>query len=487
MSRFVAAWGLIALWYASAVSAEPTSSLRDFVQKNQTRHAVGLFLQGKKVGWMIVDFRLGQRDGQPVAVETSEMLLSLHVDGEKSVTKRRETVWYSLEGEGSIIAAEQVDATDGRETVHSVRLAEKGKLTITTTIGKETTSRTIPLPKANLCSIREMFHWLTGPRQKGDTHRHWTVDWEEEEVNHEEIYTYVGKSFVIWGGIKTDVFHIQIEMKGARFEADVLSNGNPIRGRVAIFELRAEKEETVRQLDESPVDMLTASSIKVDRPLGSSKQIISLQLEVQGVDSLRLPENHRQSLRSENGKLLLNLRQDFLVEQARPLAEEERKRFLASTPTIQASHPRIKELALKIVGAETESRGKARKIQDWVYRNLRKTMASNSTTALGVIDSMAGDCTEHTLLFVSLARAVGLPAREVTGVAHVDGLFGWHAWAEIHDGHQWISVDPTWDEFFVDATHIAFSQDPQDNAWLNVLGKIRFRVVRVERQTETEP
>jgi hypothetical protein len=267
----------------------------------------------------------------------------------------------------------------------------------------------------------------------------------------------------------------------------VLSNGNPIRGRVAIFELLAEKEETVRQLDESPVDMLTASSIKVDRPLGNSKQIISLQLEVQGVESLRLPENHRQSLRRENGKLLLNLRQDFWVEQARPLAEEERKRFLASTPTIQASHPRIKELALKIVGAETESRGKARKIQDWVYRNLRKTMASNSTTALGVIDSMAGDCTEHTLLFVSLARAVGLPAREVTGVAHVDGLFGWHAWAEIHDGHQWISVDPTWDEFFVDATHIAFSQDPQDNAWLNVLGKIRFRVVRVERQTETEP
>src|SRR5439155_18268292 len=100
--------------------------------------------------------------------------------------------------------------------------------------------------------------------------------------------------------------------------------------------------------------------------------------------------------------------------------------------------------ATEIIGAETDPLKKARLLKNYVYKNLRKTMACNSSTTLGVLDSMAGDCTEHTLLFVSLARAAGLPARELTGVAHVDQIFGWHAWAEFHYGHQWVSVDPTW-------------------------------------------
>src|SRR5205807_1297290 len=78
-----------------------------------------------------------------------------------------------------------------------------------------------------------------------------------------------------------------------------------------------------------------------------------------------------------------------------------------------------------------------------------------------VLENKAGDCTEHTLLFVALARAAGLPAREVGGVAYVGGdepAFGWHAWAEVHDGSQWVAVDPTWGQVFVDATHIKFSE-----------------------------
>jgi len=101
-----------------------------------------------------------------------------------------------------------------------------------------------------------------------------------------------------------------------------------------------------------------------------------------------------------------------------------------------------------------------------------------------VLDSMAGDCTEHTLLFVSLARAAGLPAREVGGVAYTSldpSLFGWHAWAEVHDGRQWVTIDPTWHQVYVDATHVTFS-DSDDLGWLNVLGKVKFKVLKFEKK-----
>ena len=72
-----------------------------------------------------------------------------------------------------------------------------------------------------------------------------------------------------------------------------------------------------------------------------------------------------------------------------------------------------------------------------MYKNLRKTYDANADDALTVLENKAGDCTEHTLLFTTLARAAGIPARQVGGVVYVGGdkpSFGWHAWSEIHDG-----------------------------------------------------
>jgi hypothetical protein len=100
-----------------------------------------------------------------------------------------------------------------------------------------------------------------------------------------------------------------------------------------------------------------------------------------------------------------------------------------------------------------------------------------------VLENKAGDCTEHSLLFVALARSAGVPAREVGGLAFVGGskpLFGWHAWAEIHDGKQWVTVDPTWHEVYIDATHIKFADARDDLAWVNVAGKLKLKVVSHE-------
>ena len=64
--------------------------------------------------------------------------------------------------------------------------------------------------------------------------------------------------------------------------------------------------------------------------------------------------------------------------------------------------------------------------------------------ALEVLNHMAGDCTEHSILFIGLARAAGLPAREVAGMIYVTedpAGFYFHQWAKVWVG-KWIDVDP---------------------------------------------
>ncbi len=156
---------------------------------------------------------------------------------------------------------------------------------------------------------------------------------------------------------------------------------------------------------------------------------------------------------------------------------------MASTTSLQSDEPSIRALARKIVGTETDPVAKSAKLVHWVYANLGKSMDANGSTALQVLATRKGDCTEHALLFTTLARAAGVPAREVTGLAYVetpDPVFGWHAWSEIYDGRQWVTMDPTWNEIRVDASHIKFADRSDDYRWTGALGKLKLKVLAVE-------
>jgi transglutaminase-like putative cysteine protease len=237
------------------------------------------------------------------------------------------------------------------------------------------------------------------------------------------------------------------------------------------------------------VDLLSAAAISVDKDLGDAEEIDALTLELTGLGDFKLPESHRQHVTSQKeGTAVLELRRDFRTGKKEPLTEAQRAEHLKPTPTVQSDHPKLAEKAKEVVGDAAGPLAKAKRLEKWVHGYVRKTYGANANTALAVLENAAGDCTEHTLLFVTVARAAGVPAREVGGVAFVNArgrpLFGWHAWAEIHDGEQWVSVDPTWGEFYVDATHIKFSEGSQDGAWMNVLGRVKVKVEKVTRRKE---
>ena len=89
-----------------------------------------------------------------------------------------------------------------------------------------------------------------------------------------------------------------------------------------------------------------------------------------------------------------------------------------------------------------------------------------------------GDCTEHALLFVALARAAGIPARQVHGLVHTDTGAGpalyWHEWAEILLDGRWVAVDPTFGQFPADATHLALGTGRSTSS-THVMGQLRIR------------
>jgi transglutaminase-like putative cysteine protease len=78
--------------------------------------------------------------------------------------------------------------------------------------------------------------------------------------------------------------------------------------------------------------------------------------------------------------------------------------------------------------------------------------------ARDVLVRRSGDCNAHTVLFVALARALGLPARPVAGLLLANGRYYYHAWAEVYLG-DWVAVDPTLDQFPADVAHLRLVVD----------------------------
>jgi transglutaminase-like putative cysteine protease len=117
------------------------------------------------------------------------------------------------------------------------------------------------------------------------------------------------------------------------------------------------------------------------------------------------------------------------------------------------------------------------RLANYVFRHVRDEYVPSYSNALEALESGRGDCTEHSILFVALARSLGIPARVAVGIAYWppgDG-FGWHAWAEVYAGGGWYSVDPTWNQPIADATHIKLADGgPAEQARIvMLLGRLK--------------
>ena len=163
-------------------------------------------------------------------------------------------------------------------------------------------------------------------------------------------------------------------------------------------------------------------------------------------------------------------------------APELRARFapeLASEALLQVNDPRIRALADRLRGTETDPRVVAERIERWVHDSLVKEITFGLPNATQVLVARRGDCNEHTQLYLALARAAGIPARSAAGLAYVRGKFYYHAWPEVFLG-DWVAVDPTFGEFPADAAHLRFVTGGLDRQaeLLRLIGNLKIDVVK---------
>lgn len=176
--------------------------------------------------------------------------------------------------------------------------------------------------------------------------------------------------------------------------------------------------------------------------------------------------------------------------------------YLAPEPLIESDDPEIHAAALAAVGNATDPRTRAERLTRRVNAMLDKKPTVGLPDAREVLRTRVGDCNEHTALYVAMARSIGLPARIAVGLVYARGAFYYHAWPEVYvsgnpgpgtgkDPGQgmWLPVDPTFNQFPADATHIRLARGGLDKqtAIVPLIGHVTMNILDLDLAPNANP
>lgn len=128
-----------------------------------------------------------------------------------------------------------------------------------------------------------------------------------------------------------------------------------------------------------------------------------------------------------------------------PVVGDEFHRYLAEDQYIKPRHERIIATARDAVAGRQSALEAVEALSGFVSKYIQGGLIAETLSGPEILECRQGKCSEYSILFASLARAVGIPTRIVLGDRMVAGNWIGHMWNEAYVG-EWIPVDASANE-----------------------------------------
>lgn len=125
-----------------------------------------------------------------------------------------------------------------------------------------------------------------------------------------------------------------------------------------------------------------------------------------------------------------------------------KNKYLVNDEKFKYDDPFMQKSVKEALGDEKNPYWIARKLYNYIIDKMHYEMTGGWNTAPTVLARGSGSCSEYSFVYISMCRAMGLPARYVGSVvirgddASLDDVF--HRWVEVYlPGYGWVPVDPS--------------------------------------------
>jgi transglutaminase-like putative cysteine protease len=476
---------------------------RSYLQASSKNLATDLARYGSTAQWRGVYYR-GEKIGFTVSqVEATDDGFELQEDGRLQFSLLGATEFAVLRTTARVDREFALESFDFSLNPGTGPMTIKGRLDgltmsleISSASSTRTETRTLAEPPALMLSVGRR---LAAEGLAAGTSKQWMV-FDPATMKNAPVKIAIGAREVVTTGARRPIpaFKVDMSFSGLTTTAWITDTGEIVReespmGLITILETQ-EQATALAVSNGMQQDMLEAAAI-IPAMTNPRQRIV----EPRDVKKLRLRLIGADLSNADVGGSGQTIDGEFIeLTDPRDLvagpAPADLAQYLQPESFIESDAPEIKAEAERMVAGVTGPRARAERLTREVNSLVDKKPTVSLPSALEVLRTKVGDCNEHTVLFVALARSIGIPARINVGVAYVRGAFYYHAWPEVYidEGNGrglWLPVDPTFNQFPADATHLRLARGGLDKqaAILPMIGKVKMQVSELEVDKNSTP
>ena len=482
----------------SYLQASPANLATDLARYGPTATWRGVYYRGEKIGFT-VNQTIRTDEGFELQ-EDARLVMTLF--GSSSTTTIHTTAWvdtnfslrsfeFSLDpGTGRVQVRGAIDAPGSTAGVGPLLT-----VAVTSSGGTRTEERRladVPVMGLNLSRLLASRGLAAGARHR------WTI-FDPATLTSAAVDVSVGEREVVRtrDGV-LPAFRVEMAFQGLTMTSWITDTGEVVREEspLGLMTIRESPEQAQGLAIPGRVqaDLLRMSAVvpvmrqRIDEP----RAVRRMRLRLEGAD-LTGPDLEGAGQTVDGS--IIEIR-DPQTLQAGP-ADPEASRYLGSEVFIESDAPEIIEEAARAVQGVSGARARAERLTRYVHALLDKKPTVSLPSALEVLRTKVGDCNEHTVLYVAMARASRIPARIAVGLVFVrgaQGAFYYHAWPEVYldEGAGrglWLPVDPTLNQFPADGTHIRLVRGGLDQQAriVPLIGRLRMTMLDLELDPQSTP
>jgi len=283
-----------------------------------------------------------------------------------------------------------------------------------------------------------------------------------------------------------DAFRLEAEIWGKKLTFWLDEEGTTLKeegfmGLTTVLSSAARAPEGLERADGT--DLYEIVAVQPDRRLPDPTRLVYLKLDVEGLDQAGFPQEALNSARQKLRDRVLEISREKVPPHGTyglPSSgfAPDMTVFMEPEFNIESDDPEIMAKAREIIGEEGDPVLAARRLMNWVFRNMEKRPVLAVPSAREALRTRVGDCNEHATLLTALLRASGIPARLSIGLVYTRQKFYYHAWTEAYLGG-WISMDATLNQMPADASHIKLVEGNVDKQVeiAGLFGELKFKVI----------
>ncbi|SEI48196.1 transglutaminase-like domain-containing protein [Frateuria terrea] len=424
-----------------------------------------VLLGGRKVGHIQIE-----RERQDGILTTTQMLaLDLSRSGKPMHLGNMSRSVEGPAGEPLGFAA-RTHMSSMDSTVEA-RPDDSGRYQVTTTVGGQTRTVLMGWPGNALLAEGQRLATVAAGRQAGSSYRMHEFDPSSQQVIDVRVDILGDETVALPGGAMRLSHQRQtLSLAHGRQTLDLWVDDQGI-ARKGLMSLLGQPLEMLAcdracaMAPNQPVDMLRAATVDSPRWLPAYVRSVPMRYRVHVSGNIGQPfiVTDEQNVTPLGGD-------DWMIDvgvahpgrQAPPQPADSKP-----NAWLQSDAPAIRRLATTAVRGARDDLQRMRRMRQFVSAYITgHGLDVGYASALEVLRSREGDCTEYAVLLAAMARAQGIPARVVSGMVYVDRfggasrLFIPHEWVQAWVDGRWQSFDSALKHF--DSTHLALASGDGD-------------------------